>query len=86
MFKKNKFMMVVFLLTGLIIGSYLSVLLDAILPYSTVKDVFTLALHPSFGTFTIDLIAIKITFGLSFNFTLCSIIGLAIAAYIYRWY
>ncbi len=86
MFKKNKFIFILILLIGIITGSFISVLLSYVLPPGVVRDVFVTSINPSIGDFTLDVLAFKITFGLSITINLCSLIGLGIAAYIFRWY
>jgi len=84
--KKSKFILTLILIFGLIVGSYIGILLASVLPDGVVKQVFTASINPSIGNIVLDLIAVKISFGLSLNFNLCSIIGILIAAWIFRWY
>ncbi len=84
--KKNKFILLLIVIFGLIIGAFISELVASLLPAGVVRDVLTIAVQPSFGPLTFDLLAVKFTLGVGFRINLCSIFGLGIAAYIFKWY
>jgi len=85
-FMKNKFIFMVIIFTGLIIGSLIGSLIELIPGDNIVKTVFITSVHPSIGVTEFNLLAFKFTFGIAFNFNLCSLIGIFVAAYIYRYY
>lgn len=85
--------LVLVVITGLLIGSYLNSIV-AMLPIgeNVVKTFFTYSIPFGIGDFVhnkpvlIDLNAIKFQFGFMFNFSLLSIIGIFVSLYLFRWY
>ena len=78
---KNIWILIVFILSGLVIGGLLGQIA------SQVDWLNWLSYGQSFGIaepFTIDLNVIKITLGFIININVASIIGLAISLFIYR--
>ena len=78
---KNIWILLVFLLAGLVLGGLLGELA------SKVDFLWWLSYGESFGLTSpieLDLNVVKITFGLSFKMNVASIIGMAIAIFIYR--
>lgn len=79
--EKNIWILMVFLLSGLVIGGLLGELA------SKVDWLWWLSYGESFGLATpieLDLSVITITFGLMFKINMASIIGMALAIFIYR--
>lgn len=79
--EKNIWILMVFLLSGLVIGGLLGELA------SKVAWLWWLSYGQSFGLATpieLDLNVITITFGLMFKINIASIIGMALAIFIYR--
>ena len=79
--EKNIWILMVFLLSGLVIGGLLGELA------SKVDWLWWLSYGESFGLATpieLDLNVITIAFGLMFKINIASIIGMAIAIFIYR--
>lgn len=78
---KNIWILLVFLLSGLVLGGLLGELA------SNVKSLWWLGYGQSFGLsnpIELDLSVIEITFGLMLRINISSIIGMAIALFIYR--
>lgn len=78
---KNIWILLIFLLSGLVLGGLLGELA------SNVNFLWWLSYGESFGLTTpieLDLNIITITFGLWFKMNVASIIGMAIAIFIYR--
>ena len=78
---KNIWILIVFLLSGLVLGGLLGELA------SNVKSLWWLGYGQSFGLSSpieLDLSVITITFGLMLKINIASIIGMAIAIFIYR--
>ena len=78
---KNIWILLVFLLAGLVIGGLLGELA------SKVSGLWWLSYGQNFGLSSpieLDLSVITITFGLMFRINIASIIGMAIAIFIYR--
>lgn len=79
--EKNIWILLVFLLSGLVIGGLLGELA------AKVDWLWWLAYGQNFGLsnpISLDLSVITITFGLMFKINIASIIGMAIAIFIYR--
>ena len=79
--EKNIWILLVFLLSGLVIGGLLGELA------SKVEWLWWLSYGESFGLSSpieLDLNVITITFGLMFKINIASIIGMALAIFIYR--
>ena len=79
--EKNVWILLVFLLSGLVIGGLLGELA------AKVDWLWWLAYGQNFGLsnpISLDLSVITITFGLMFKINIASIIGMAIAIFIYR--
>lgn len=79
--EKNVWILLVFLLSGLVIGGLLGEIA------SSIKSLWWLSYGESFGLSTpieLDLSILTITFGLMFRINIASIIGMAIAIFIYR--
>lgn len=79
--EKNIWILLVFLLSGLVIGGLLGELA------SKVDWLWWLSYGESFGLsnpIELDLSVISITFGLMFKMNIASIIGMALAIFIYR--
>lgn len=79
--EKNVWILIIFLLAGLVIGGLLGRLA------ASVSWLWWLAYEMKFGLtqpLVLDLSVLKITFGLMFNINIASIIGMAIAIFIYR--
>ena len=79
--EKNIWVFLVFLLSGLVIGGLLGELA------SHISALWWLSYGQSFGLSTpvsLDLNVITITFGLMFKINIASIVGMAIAIFIYR--
>ena len=79
--EKNVWILIVFLLSGLVIGGLLGEIA------SKVSWLWWLSYGESFGIsspITVDLSVLSITFGLMFKINIASIIGMALSIFIYR--
>jgi hypothetical protein len=85
--------MVLVVIIGILIGSYLNSIVE-MLPggENVVKTFFTFSIPVGIGDFVnnkpvlVDLNAIKFQIGFMFEFSLLSIIGVFISLYFFRWY
>lgn len=78
---KNIWILILFIFSGLVIGGLLGTLA------SSVDFLWWLGYGESFGLNTpleLDLNIIKLTFAISFKINIASIIGMAIAIFVYR--
>ena len=79
--EKNIWILIIFILSGLVVGGLLGQLA------SSVSWLNWMGFGQQFGLtdpVTLDLNVLKITFGLTFNINIASIIGMTIAIIIYR--
>ena len=79
---KNTWILIIFICAGLVIGG----LIEKI--SAQVDWISWLAFGQEFGLsqpLVLDLSVLKITFGFTININMASIIGMAIALFIYRW-
>jgi hypothetical protein len=73
------------LLTGFIVGGFLTALIRAVVPDSVAKTVFTATWSPSIGPVSINLLVVSITLGpLGLNVSLLALVGVLIAFLIAR--
>tara|TARA_B100000767_G_scaffold213153_1_gene200448 strand:+ start:138 stop:425 length:288 start_codon:yes stop_codon:yes gene_type:complete len=87
-------LIIIGLFSGAMIGGVLGKLLAWLLPSGVVKDFFLTSLtyhiggltNNEVGVIVIDLSIIVLKFGLSMNFNFTSVIGLATAYYILRYF
>lgn len=79
--EKNIWLLMIFLLSGLVLGGLLGQLATSI------DWLWWLGFGMDFGLETpliLDLTVLKITFGVTFNINVASIIGMTIAIFLYR--
>ncbi len=87
MWKRRSFHWVLFaILVGMLIGSAVGEVLSLILPDGVVKEFFLRSVSFGLTPFTIDLVLITLTFGLTLTLNIVGVIGIIIAVYILRWY
>ena len=79
--EKNFWILLVFLLSGLVIGGLIGQLTQGVsfLSWLSYGQTFGIA-----DTVSLDLGVVKLTFGIMFNINISSIIGIIIAVFIYR--
>lgn len=85
--------LILVVLVGLLIGSYLNSIVEMLpLGENVVRTFFTFSIPVGIGDFVnnepvlVDLNAIKFQIGFMFKFSLLSIIGIVISLYFFRWY
>lgn len=74
----NILVLIIFLLAGLVVGSFVGDLLKGTI------DLFSYNKPIGFDTFTLDLIFMQLTLGFKFTINLATVIGLLIVLIIYR--
>jgi hypothetical protein len=75
---------VVILVFGLLLGGLLGELISSVLPGGVVKDFFITTVGGRLGPATLDLIVLSLTAGIAVKLNVMSLIGLLIAAYLFR--
>ena len=84
--RKNPWIFVFIIILGAIVGSGIGHVLGIILPQGAVKTVFLKALSVGIPTFTLNLAIINLTFGLTLNINLVTVIFIVLLAYLLRWF
>jgi hypothetical protein len=89
--ERNFWTLVLVVVIGILIGSYLSMLIGLIPGGSNVVKTFFTYNFISFGLgfphpLYIDISAVKFQFGFQMKFNLFSIIGVFVSLYFFRWY
>lgn len=85
MHRRNLKLYTIVLTGGLLAGSFLAELLARFLPAGVARDFFTTSVAGAFGPVSLDLIAVGLTLGpLTLYVNLMSLVGVALAAYLYR--
>ncbi|MFC1728705.1 DUF4321 domain-containing protein [candidate division KSB1 bacterium] len=80
-------LVVVYLVLGAVIGSFLGEFVAWLLPAGVVKDFFLLGVEVGIDNpVMLNLRIITVTFGFSVKFNIAGLIGLLFAVYILRWY
>jgi hypothetical protein len=78
--------LVVVLVLGILIGGAVGEVLGYLLPEGVVKEFFVRSVTASLGPASVDLHAFAFTLGLAVNVNLMSVLGVILAAYLFRWY
>lgn len=71
---------------GAVMGSALGEVIGLVLPEGVVKDFFLKSASFGIAPTAINLTIIIITFGFTFKLNIIGVIGIIVAAYIFRWY
>jgi len=71
---------------GALMGSALGEVIGLIMPVGVVRDFFLRSVSFGIEPTLINLVVVNFTFGFTFNLNIIGIIGIIIAAYIFRWY
>ena len=77
---------VLVIVMGALIGSLTGQLIGLVLPAGVVKDFFLKSAPLEIGPTEVDVGFLGFTFGLSINFNIAGLIGVAVAIYLFRWY
>ena len=85
--RTKSFKILLFLvLLGMIVGSAIGEAIGLILPDGVVKDFFLKSVAWGFGPTPINLVAFTFTIGFSFDVNVMAVLGIVLAAYLFRWY
>jgi hypothetical protein len=78
--------LVVMVVFGMILGTALGEAIAVLLPEGVVKEFFLRSVVSSIGPGTLNLVAFSVTFGMSFKVNVMAVLGMILAAYLFRWY
>jgi hypothetical protein len=74
------------IILGALMGSALGQIIGLLFPDGVVKDFFLRSASVGFSPTEINLVIISFTVGFTFHLNIIGVIGIIIAAYIFRWY
>jgi len=78
--------LIVMVVFGMILGTALGEAIAVLLPEGVVKEFFLRSVVSSIGPGTLNLVAFSVTFGMSFKVNVMAVLGMILAAYLFRWY
>lgn len=84
--RKSLGFVLLILIIGAILGSALGELVALLLPEGVVEQFFLKSANIGIDPFTINLGIFSFTFGFRFILNVIGIVGIALAAYMLRWY
>jgi hypothetical protein len=85
MHRRNLKVYTLVLTGGLLVGSFIGELLARFLPAGVARDFFTTSVVGRLGPISLDMVAVGLTLGpLTLYVNIISLVGIALAAYLYR--
>ncbi len=84
--KKPLGLVLIILILGMLVGSVLGELIGEFVVDGVVKDFFTRSITAGFGPAPLDLVVVQLTLGMRVKLNVISVVGVALAAYLLRWY
>jgi hypothetical protein len=85
MHRRNLKVYTLVLTGGLLVGSFIGELLVRFLPAGVARDFFTTSVVGRLGPISLDMVAVGLTLGpLTLYVNIISLVGIALAAYLYR--
>ena len=83
--RKSYKMIILSILLGIAVGTLLGDLLGMVLPAGIPRDVLTYSQSFAMGPFTVNLLVMTFTLGLSFKFNLLGILGIFVMIQLLKW-
>jgi hypothetical protein len=71
---------------GLVIGSAVGEAIGHVLPDGVVKNFFLEHAETGFGPTPLNFVAFTLTIGISLKVNIMAVLGVVLAAYLFRWY
>jgi len=84
--KRSLGLIFISLIFGAVIGTLLGDVLAILLPEGVVKQFFLQSISLGISPVTLDILVATITFGLRVKFNISSVLGLAVAFYLLRYF
>lgn len=83
--RKSPWLLVIFILLGGLLGGILGEILRIMAPAGAIQNIFSAALTPGINPpLTVDLILLKVTFGLLLKMNLITFLGMFLGIYLYK--
>jgi hypothetical protein len=72
------------IIVGALLGSFIGKFIGIVVPAGSIRDLFATEISAGLSPTNLNLRVIDLTFGLLFKFNITSIIGIALAAYLFK--
>lgn len=83
--RKSPWVLLIFILIGGLLGGVLGEILHVMAPQGTIQSIFSTHFTPGIDPpLTINLVLIKLVFGLSIKINILSILGMFVGIYLYK--
>jgi hypothetical protein len=83
--RKSPWLLLLFILLGGLLGGILGEILRVMAPKGTIQNIFTTALTPGLNPpVAVDLVLLKLTFGIVLKMNLLSFLGMFLGIYLYK--
>ncbi len=83
--RKSPWVLLIFVLIGGLLGGVLGEILHVMAPQGTIQSIFSTHFTPGIDPpLTINLVLIKLVFGLSVKINILSILGMFVGIYLYK--
>jgi len=83
--RKSPWILLVFILLGGLLGGILGEILRVMAPKGTIQNIFTQAIMPGIEPpVTVNLVLLKITFGIVVKMNLLTFLGIFLGIYLYK--
>lgn len=76
--------LIVLLVVGALVGALLGELIRILFPGGILEQLFARGVSPGLSAATLDLRVVSVTFGFTLRLNLASLLGIALALYVYR--
>ncbi|HEU5394920.1 MAG TPA: DUF4321 domain-containing protein [Candidatus Methylomirabilis sp.] len=76
--------LIVLLVVGALLGALLGELIRILFPGGILEQLFARGVSPGLSPATLDLRVVSVTFGFTLRLNLASLLGIAVALYVYR--
>jgi len=81
---KNTVWFVIIIVVGALLGSFLGKFIGLVVPAGAIRDLFSTEISAGLNPATLDLRVLDLTFGCLFKLNVTAVLGIILAAYIFR--
>jgi len=81
---KNIIGFVIIVVVGALLGSFLGKFVSTVVPAGSLQDMFRTEVSAGLNPTTLNLQVLELTFGCLFKFNITAVIGIFLAAYLFR--
>ena len=83
---KSLFLGIIVIVVGALLGSFIGSFIGHVFPDGMIHSMFAKEISAGLQPATLNLKVIEITFGCLFKFNVSSVIGILLAAMVFRWF